>query len=346
MSLTAPLRELLLAGPGYLPERASSVAEGVDQVFGFLFWLSAFFLALIVGLTILFVVRYRRTAARPAPEPSPDHSNGLEILWSAIPLLIVIGLFAFSTQVYLAMTSHEPGKEPLRVKVTARKWSWWFDHDGGKGSKDFHMVVGRPVELTLASTDVIHSLYVPQFRLKQDAVPGRYTKMVFTPTKAGTWPVVCTEYCGTNHSQMGANAVVHPDQADYDAWLQEGRQAELSLVALGKKVYEDKGCSACHEVTPEDPKAEKGIGPSLFGLWGRVEQLEGGATVKVDENYLRESIVKPGARIAAGYEDVMPPIPLEERELLGVIAYIQSLAGASGAGGPADAAHEQKEKRE
>jgi len=345
MSLTAPLRELLLAGAGYLPERASSVAEGVDRIFGFLFWMSAFFLALIVGLTVLFVVRYRRTAARPAPEASPDHSTRLEIFWSAIPLLIVIGLFASSTQVYLAMTSLEPGQDPLRVKVTAKKWSWWFDHDGGKGAKDFHMVAGRPVELTLASTDVIHSLYVPQFRLKQDAVPGRYTRMVFTPTRPGTWPVVCTEYCGTNHSTMLASAVVHADQAEYDAWLQEGRAGELSLVELGKKVYEDQGCSACHEVTRPDPRAEPGLAPSLWGLWGREEKLNGGATVKVDENYLRESIVKPGARIVAGYEDVMPPTPLEERELLGVIAYIQSLAEATRGAHPRDE-HEQKEKRE
>lgn len=345
MSLTAsPLRELLLAG--WLPERASSVAEGVDHVFGFIFWVSAFFLALIIGLTVLFVVRYRRTAARPAPEASPDHSTGLEVFWTAVPLLLVVAMFALSTQVYLAMTSTEPGHEPLRVKVTGRKWSWWFDHDGGKGAKDFHMVAGRPVELTLASADVIHSLWVPQFRLKQDAVPGRYTKMVFTPTKAGTFPVLCTEYCGTNHSQMLANAVVHPDQAAYDAWLQEGKAQELPLVELGKKVYEDKGCNACHEVEPEDPRKEKGIGPSLFGLWGREERLNGGATVKVDENYLRESIVKPGAKIAAGYEDVMPPIPLEEREMLGVIAYIQSLTGSPAGAHEAREEHEKKEKKE
>lgn len=344
MSLTASLRDLLLAG--WLPERASSVAEGVDHVFGFIFWLSAFFLCLIIALTVLFVVRYRRTAARPGPEASPDHSTGLEVFWSAIPLLLVVVMFAFSTQVYLAMTSHEPGKEPLQVKVTGKKWSWWFDHQGGKGAKDFHMVSGRPVELTLASTDVIHSLYVPEFRLKQDAVPGRYTKMIFTPIKPGTYPVLCTEYCGTNHSQMLANAVVHPDQAAYDAWLQEGKDKELTLVELGKKVYEDKGCNACHEVEREDPKKEKGIGPTLFGLWGRAEKLNGGATVKVDENYLRESIVKPGAKIAAGYEDVMPPIPLEEREMLGVIAYIQSLTDAAGDDHEKREQHEQKEKKE
>jgi cytochrome c oxidase subunit 2 len=350
MSLTAPLRALLLAaGPGYLPEQASTVAAGVDQVFFFLFWLSAFFLALIVGLTAWFVVRYRRTAARPAPEASPDHSTGLELFWSAIPLLLVIGLFVASTQVYLAMTSAPGGTPSHQVKVVARKWSWAFEYQGGRKDRDLHLVAGQPVELTLASVDVIHSLYVPQFRLKQDAVPGRYTKMIFTPSKAGSYPIVCTEYCGTNHSQMNAVAVVHPDQAGYDAWAREGAApGEVSLVDLGKKVYLDS-CSACHEVEPEAPGKEKGIGPSFHGLWGRVEKLNGGATVKVDENYLRESIVKPGAKIVAGYEDLMAPFALEERELLGVIAYIQSLSGA--AGGPAGAAHErdehqQKERKE
>lgn len=346
MSLAEPALALLLAGAGYLPERASSVAEAVDHVFGVLFWLSAFFLALIVGLSVLFVVRYRRTAARPGPEPSPDHSTGLEIFWSAIPLLLVVVLFALSTQVYLAMTSTPPGQAAQQVKVTARRWSWWFDHGGGQGAKDLHLVAGQPVELTLASTDVIHSLYVPQFRLKQDAVPGRYTRMTFTPTRAGTYPIVCTEYCGTNHSQMNASAVVHPDQAAYDAWAREGSVPGLSLVELGKKVYEDKGCNACHEVEPEDGTKEKGIGPSLFGLWGKLEKLDGGATVEVDENYLRESIVKPAARIVAGYDDVMPPIPLEERELLGVIAYMQSLVPGRAGGEQGKDEQHRREKAE
>jgi cytochrome c oxidase subunit 2 len=342
----APLRALLLAtGSGYLPERASSVAEGVDHVFGFLFWMSAFFLVLIVGLTVLFVVRYRRTAARPGPEASPDHSTGLELFWSVIPLLLLVGVFVASTQVYQAMTSVPAGQDALQLKVTARKWSWLFDHPG-KGAKDLHLVLGRTVELTLGSVDVIHSLYVPQFRLKQDAVPGRYTKLRFTPTRAGRYPILCAEYCGTNHSQMSAVAVVHADQADYDAWAASvASPADLSLVEVGRKVYE-ASCAACHENTPEDPKKEKGIAPSFHGIWGRQEKLNGGATVKVDENYLRESIVKPGAKIVAGYEDLMSPFALDEREMLGVIAYIQSLSGAGAAGQPGQDAHEQKEKRE
>jgi cytochrome c oxidase subunit 2 len=311
---------LAASSSGFLPERASSVAEGVDHLFAFIFWLSAFFLALIVGLTILFVVRYRVRAARPGPEASPAHSTRLEIFWSAVPLVLVMVIFAASTKVYLTMTGQEPGADPVQVKVTARKWSWWFDHPGGKGSKELHLVAGRPAELLLSSTDVIHSLYVPQFRLKQDAVPGRYTKMVLTPITAGTFPIVCAEFCGTNHSQMNATAVVHPDQASFDAWAKEGLEPALSLVDQGKKVFDDKGCSACHSAD-----GSPGVGPSVKGLWGRTEKLKGGVRVKVDENYLRESIVKPGAKVVDDYDDIMPPIPLEEREMLAVIAYLQSL---------------------
>ena len=207
--------------------------------------------------------------------------------------------------------------------MTGRKWSWWFDHPGGRGAPELHLVVGRPTVLALASTDVIHSLYLPDFRLKQDAVPGRFTRMAFTPTLAGTFPVLCAEYCGTDHSRMVTTAVVHPDQASFDAWAREGAAEALSLVEVGKKVAAAKGCLACHSVdgTPR-------VGPSFKGLWGREEKLADGTTVKVDENYLRESILKPGAKVVAGFANVMPPVPLEERELQGFIAYLQTLGRA------------------
>lgn len=311
---------LVAAGPGYMPERASSVADGVDLVFNLLFWVSAFFLAVIVVMTTVFVIRYRARAGRTGPEPSPDHSTKLELVWTVIPLAIVLGLFALSTQVYLSMLDNPEGKDAQRVQVTGKKWSWWFDHDGGKGSKELHLVQGRTVVLTLASLDVIHSFYVPEFRVKMDAVPGRFTRLVVTPTKAGTYPVLCTEYCGTNHSTMTSVTVVHPDQASYDAWLKEGQGKEETLLQLGIRVFEEKGCSACHSVD-----GTAGIGPSLKGLWGKDEKLAGGGTARVDENYVRESIVKPGAKIVAGYDDMMPPSPLEEREIQGIIAYMQSI---------------------
>jgi cytochrome c oxidase subunit II len=317
----APL--LAGAGSGFLPSRASSVAQGVDDVFAFIFWVSAFFLGLIVLLTVLFVLRYRRRPSRPEPEPSPSHDTRLELLWTGIPLALVLVMFAMSTRTYLRMTSSAPGSSPLTVQVTARKWSWWFDHPGGRGAAELHVVARRPVELVLSSTDVIHSLYVPDFRLKQDAVPGRFTKMTFTPTAAGQFPILCAEYCGTDHSRMAAVVVVHPDQASFDAWAREGVAPDGSLVALGKHVFLQRGCIACHSLD-----GSRKVGPTVKGIWRKMEKLADGASVLVDEEYLRESVLKPGAKIVAGFPNAMPPIPVEERELKALIAYIQSLAEA------------------
>jgi cytochrome c oxidase subunit 2 len=206
------------------------------------------------------------------------------------------------------------------VQVTAKRWSWWFDHPNGKGSPELHLVANRPAELVLSATDVIHSLYVPQFRLKQDAVPGRFTRMVFTPTMAGTYPILCTEYCGTDHSRMLSSVVVHPDQASFDAWSREGLEPDASLVEVGKKVFAQRGCIACHSLD-----GTRRVGPTVKGIWGHEVKLADGTSVKVDEEYLRESILKPGARIVAGFPNVMPPTALPERDLAALAAYLQTL---------------------
>jgi cytochrome c oxidase subunit 2 len=307
-------------GPGYMPARASSVAGDVDQVFWFIFWVSAFFFALIVFLSVLFVVRYRHRASRPEPEATASHHTGLELLWTGIPLALVLVMFAWSTKAYLAMTSTEAGAEPIEVQVTAKRWSWWFDHPGGKGAPELHLVAHRPATLVLSSTDVIHSLYVPEFRLKQDAVPGRFTRMTFTPNVPGTYPILCTEYCGTDHSRMLASVVVHADQAAFDAWAREGMEPGESLVEIGRKVFAQRGCAACHSLD-----GSRRVGPTVKGLWGKEEKLADGTTVQVDEEYLRESILKPGAKVVAGFPNVMPPSALPERDLKGIVAYLQSL---------------------
>jgi len=303
-----------------MPERASSVAGRVDWVFGFIFWLSAFFLALIVVVTVVFVVRYRKRASRLEPEPSPSHDMRLELIWTGIPLALVFVIFAVSTKTYSAMTKLGPGAAPLRIQVTARKWSWWFDHPNGKGAGELHLVAGRPTELVMASADVIHSLYLPDFRLKQDVVPGRFTRMTFTPILPGTFPIVCAEFCGTDHSRMSTTAVVHPNQASFDAWAREGAAPAASLVELGKRVFLAKGCVGCHS-----PDGSPRVGPTFKNLWGKSEKLADGTAALVDEDYVRESILRPAARIAAGFANVMPPIPLEEREIQGLCAYLQSL---------------------
>ncbi len=312
-----------IAAAGFMPERASTVADGVDRVFALIFWVSAFFLALILAMTVVFVVRYRRRASRTEPEPSPSHHGLLELVWSGVPLALVFVIFGFSTRTYFRMVDPEVGgAPPLRVQVTARRWSWWFDHPGGKGAQELHLVAGRPAELLMASSDVIHSLYVPEFRLKQDVVPGRFTRMRFTPTLAGTFPIACAEYCGTDHSRMSARVVVHGDQASFDAWAREGVAPAASLVEVGKSVFAAKGCAGCHSVD-----GARRIGPTLKSLWGRTEKLADGTSVRVDEEYVRESVLRPGARVVAGYANVMPPVPLDEREIQGLCAYLQALAG-------------------
>jgi cytochrome c oxidase subunit 2 len=177
------------------------------------------------------------------------------------------------------------------------------------------------VQLVLSAVDVIHSLYVPEFRLKQDAVPGRFTRMTFTPTVAGTYPILCTEYCGTDHSRMLSSVVVHPDQRSFDDWAREGAPLVAPLVELGKKVFSQKGCAGCHSVD-----GSRRIGPTVKSLWRRREKLADGSEVVVDHEYLRESLVQPGAKIVAGFPNVMPPLALEERELQGLAAYLQTLA--------------------
>ncbi|MFT3912711.1 MAG: c-type cytochrome [Anaeromyxobacteraceae bacterium] len=242
-----------------------------------------------------------------------------------------MAMFVMSARAYVTMTRPEGStKGALKVGVTAKKWSWWFDHPEGKGAPDLHLVVNRPAELVLSSMDVIHSLYVAEFRLKQDAVPGRFTRMIFTPTMAGTYPILCTEFCGTDHSRMLSQVVVHPDQASYDAWAKEGMGPDVNVVEAGKKVFLQRGCVACHSTD-----GTRKVGPTVKGLYGHDVPLADGTTVKADDEYIRESLQKPGAKVVAGFPNVMPPAVLPDGDLKALIAYLESLASDAAKGGEA-----------
>ena len=234
------------------------------------------------------------------------------------------------------MSSLEPGADAHRVQVTGRKWSWWFDHPGGKGSNELHLVAGRPTELVLGAVDVIHSLYVPEFRLKQDAVPGRYTQTWFTASRPGRHQVFCAEYCGLGHSAMLAE-IIAMEPAEYDAWMAEARRSTVaaaqdspedvlapatSLPEQGRRLAAEYGCFKCHTVD-----GTRHIGPTWLDLYRKVEKLQDGSSVVADEAYLTESMMDPAAKIVAGYQNVMPTFQgrVPAPEIAAIVEFIKTL---------------------
>jgi cytochrome c oxidase subunit II len=438
MNLLAMLAQ---SGPTFwLPDAGSSTASEVDFVFKFIFWISAFFFALIVGLMVLFAVRYRKRKGYE-PRPAPDHHNVVEIIWTIIPVIVVAAIFWVGFKAFLSITV--PPQQSYEIRVTGQKWAWLFEYPNGWVDGELHVPVDRNVLLTLRSEDVIHSLYIPAFRLKMDVVPGRYNKAWFKATKVGEFPLLCTEYCGTGHSDMLSTVVVHPPggyedwlskasnllspvfrpadltdapallsalkaaDAPVRAWLfdrladatkaalsawsggavtEELRKAvvdDLNTVLTGEVVFDEArfagvtvseearqllatdpppsgddriglnryllvdafpdslsrapdlteagryiverkgGCKSCHSL---DGGAN--VGPTFKGLWGRTHPLRDGPPVTVEENYVRESILDPMAKVTAGYDPVMPTYRgrLTDREIDAIIVFLKTLA--------------------
>ena len=318
LALIAPLAQQM--GSFWMPPQGSTTAAGVDWLFGFIFWICAVFFVGIVATMSYFVARYRR---RPGVEAvkTATHSNVLEITWSVIPLLLVIVIFFLGFQVYLDMRT--PPANAYEVQVSAQKWSWSFTYPNGYIDPDLHVPVDRAVRLVMQSEDVIHSFFVPAFRIKMDVVPGRYTKTWFRATDPGEYVIFCTEYCGTGHSDMLSTVVVHPP-GEFENWLDEAANFLETLPPdeAGEKLFTARGCPQCHTVD-----GSAGIGPSLSGLYGSSHVLADGASVIVDENYVRESILEPQAKVSAGFEPVMPTYQgrLEDEEITAIIAYMKTL---------------------
>ena len=305
------------------PDQASTFAPSVDALYLFLVALTAFFSLLIGTLVVVFAIKFRRRAENEVPTKMHE-SVLLEITWTVIPFVIAMGLFGWSSWVYFKIT--RPPREAMDVYVTAKQWMWKLQHsDGRMEMNELHVPVGRAVRLTMASEDVIHSFFVPAFRFKRDVVPGRFSTAWFEATKPGRYHLFCTQYCGTRHSNMiGWVHVLSP--ADYQAWLSGGAPGE-SLAAAGAKRFVENACNTCHG---DQPGAR---GPSLNGIFGRVQRMQGGQAVVVDEAYLRESIVNPQARLVEGYPPIMPTFQglISEEGLLQLVAYIKSLSPAPGA---------------
>ena len=307
----------------WLPQQASTVSESVDWAFYFVYWISAFFAVLITALTILFVVKYRRTAARRQADHAPHHNLALEVAWTVPPTLLVVALFWVGFRGFVDLAT--PPQNAYEVLVTGQKWKWLFTYPGGYVDENLHVPVDTPIRLVLSSEDVIHSFFVPEFRVKRDVVPGRYNKAWFQATRPGEFDVLCTEYCGTNHSGMLSKVVVHRP-GEFETWLAKASNFldTMPPAEAGERLVTQRGCPQCHSVD-----GKPGIGPTFLGLFGHQQAIAGGGSVAVDEDYIRESILQPQAKIAAGYEPVMPTFQgrLSDREITAIIEYLKTLEG-------------------
>jgi cytochrome c oxidase subunit II len=304
----------------FQPEQASSIARSVDELYFFLTAVTLFFTALIFSIIFYFMVKYRRRSPDERPK-AIEGSFPLEVLWTAIPTLIVAVIFVWSSTLYFR--NAEPPKGAMEMFVTGKQWMWKVEHpEGQREINELHVPLGRPVKLTMTSEDVIHDFFVPAFRVKKDVLPGRFTTLWFEATKVGTFHLFCAQYCGAFHAGMiGSIVVQEPDE--YERWLAGGAPGE-SMEQAGEKVYQASGCPTCHLADGT------GLGPSLLGVFGHPVRLTTGETVTADDAYMRESIVLPKAKVVLGYSPIMPSFQgqLTEEQLNNVIAYLRALGKA------------------
>lgn len=302
-----------------LPEVASTIASQVDALYFFLVLLSAFFFLLIAALIFFFGIRYRKRSGNE--KATPVHGSlGLELLWTIIPFGLSMVIFGWGAVIYFDMNSPPP--DATNVYVVGKQWMWKVQHpEGNREINEMHVPVGTPVRVIMTSEDVIHSFYVPAFRIKMDVVPGRYTSTWFEATKPGEYHLFCAEYCGTSHSEM-IGKVIAMEPTDYQDWLNRASAETQSMAQAGEQLFNQLGCGTCHA---DDSSAR---GPSLYGLYGSQVQLVSGDTVTADEAYVRRAILQPASQVTAGYGPVMPTYEgqVTEEELLRLIAYIKSMA--------------------
>ncbi len=306
-----------------LPPGSSTIAGEVDALFYFIVYAGIVFLGIVLFGIIFFSLKYRNKPST-AIEVTPDISENtkLELLWSIIPTILVIIVFIWGFRVYMKM-SIVP-KDAMEIKVTAQQWFWSFDYPEGINTVNELIVpIGRPVKLLMSSKDVIHSFFVPNFRMKMDVLPNRYTITWFEATRLGNHNIFCAEYCGDKHSEMlGIVKVV--SQNEYNAWLESGAGMGegMSPEEFGAGLFRAKACYTCHNI---DGKA--GVGPPLNGVFGHAVIFKDGGQLTVDENYIRKSLLDPQASIVAGYQPVMPTYQgiLNDKQLDALVAYIKSL---------------------
>lgn len=307
---------------GQLPKAASTLAPSVDWLFQFIFWISVVMFVLIVGTMLLFVAKYRRKPGAKPTAPTGGHL-ALELTWTFAPLVLLFALFhmGFKSYVFGAVA---PGNA-IEFRVRAKKWNWEFEYPSGTREGGLLVVpVHQPIKLTMSSDDVLHAFFVPEFRVKRDVVPGMYSTVWFEATEVGEYQVYCAEYCGTQHSAMYAKVrvVTEPEYREYLRTM-DAPPAGKSKAEWGADLFVSSGCPACHHLQPGDAP---GIGPNLRGIIGTQQPLEGGGTVLADLAYVRESILRPQAKLVRGYATVpMSPFVLPDSRIEAIYAYLETL---------------------
>jgi cytochrome c oxidase subunit II len=297
------------------PPQASSIAGEVDALALLMLIASLLIAVAIFVCIVVFCVKYRRRPDNVIGQPD-RHTTAVEVTWTVIPLLLCMIPFVWGAQIYLAQA--QPPSNALEVYVVAKQWMWKTEQPGGQEEiNTLHVPIGQAVKLTMTSQDVIHSFYVPAFRVKADVLPDRYTTIWFTATQPGQYTLYCAQYCGTDHAAM-LGQVVAMTPGEYANWLNTGPTAFQSPAAQGRKMFQQYGCVDCHET---------GHAPPLQGLFGQPVLLSDGSTVIADQNYIRQKLLTPSATIPAGYQPIMPSFAgrLSEEDILALIAYIESI---------------------
>ena len=318
----------------FIPDSASTVSGKVDALYFYLSGVTVFFTLLISGVLIFFVIKYRRRTAFEIPRPIAG-SHKLETLWSVIPFIIAMSMFAWGAQLYFE--NSRPPRNANEVYVVGKQWMWKIQHSTGQREiNELHVPAGRKIKLIMTSEDTIHDFFIPAFRIKADVLPGKYTTQWFEATKPGTYHLFCAEYCGMNHSGMiGSVIVMQP--TDFDNWL-SGNASQQSPAVAGQQLFQSLGCVSCHGAN-----GEGGRGPALVGLFGSRVFLNGGQTVTADEAYIRESIENPSAKVVSGFNPIMPTFQgqVTPEQLIQIMSYIKSLQ-VSGPPAPLTAAPASK----
>ena len=309
-------------GSFWMPPEHSTIAGDVDALFYFILYASIAMFIIVMGATTFFAFRYKRRTEKHGTTSGIDHNTKLEILWTAIPTILVFIVFIWGFKTFIKM--NVVPKDAYEIKVNGQKWFWSFDYpDGGNSVNELVVPVDKPVKLLMASKDVIHSFFIPNFRVKMDVLPNRYSITWFEAHTIGEYNLFCTEFCGKGHSEMiGKVKVV--SQEDFEKYAEDlAFSGEgMTLEDFGAKLYVQKACVTCHKID-----GSNSTGPPWNNLFGKEEKLSDGTAVIVDENYIRESILNPNAKVTLGYQAVMPTYQgiLKEKQIDALIAFIKSL---------------------